>query len=78
MTVLSPLKDVENWNAQWESKTCKHFGKHFAVLKIKRTMYSPYETFLGIYPREMETIYPYEDLDTNVHAALFITASNRK
>ena len=22
-----------NWNSQWESKTCKHFGKHFGHFK---------------------------------------------
>ena len=49
-----------------------------AILKISWTIYLRYESFLGIYPREKKTMYPYKDLYTNVPTALFITVLNRK
>ena len=53
-------------------------GNILAILKINWTIYLPYESFLGIYPREKETMYPYQDLYTNVPTVLFTTVLNRK
>ena len=53
-------------------------GNILAILKINWAIYLPYESFLGLYPREKETMYPYQDLYTNVPPVLFTTVLNRK